>query len=242
MANLYIYHLFSAAVHSDIPLSASDVEFFYRIAPRSAWANYDCFMTDTTYIGVSKAVILNQHQYHDLLKEHQLDLAMAVVNIVKKNPSVLIDRQACISKMLWYIGYGDKPFQATATLGYDSVTKEFTSIAGENKSLLPEIIRSAIQKYVRWTEKQSNFWFFWRPALLLYLGLFCVLFRLTVQRDNGLLLMLCLPLTMTFVLALSIPFPAYRYAYPATLLMSLLCTIAFSSAKSKLPRSKHKCL
>lgn len=240
-SNFYIYHLFSAAVHSGIQLQKSDEEFFYRIAPRTAWANYDCFMTDTTFIGVSKSMTLNQHQYHELLKEHQLDLALAVTNIIKRNPSVLIDRQVCITKILWSIGYGEKPFQGTATLGYDNVTDDFKLIAGENKSLVSEGIRAAIQKYVWWTEKQSNFWFFWKPALVFYLGLFCVLFRLTVQRDNGLLLMLSLPLTIIFVLALVIPFPAYRYAYPATLLMSLLCTLAFSSAKSYLPSSKHQC-
>ena len=226
-ANWPIYHLFSAAVHSGIQLQKSEEELFFRIAPRNAWANYDCFMTDTTFIGVSKERIMSDPQQYAFLKEHQLDLALAVVSIIKSNPSVLLDRQACITKILWYVGYGTKPFQTTATLGYDSVTKEFTSLAGDNKSLLPKKIRSSIRKYVSRTENRSNFWFFWKPALLLYSGLFCVLFRLTVQRDDGILLMLCLPLTLIFVLALVIPFPAYRYVYPATLLMTLLCTLAF---------------
>ena len=242
MANLYIYHLFSAAVHSDIPLRASDVEFFYRIAPRSDWANYDCYMTDTTFIGVSKGMLLTQNEYAKFLKEHQLDLAMAVLRIIKDHPSILIDRQICVSKMLWYVGYGQKPFQATTTLGYDNVTDEFKSISGENKTLLPAKIRAGIQRYLSLSEARPNFWFFWRPALIFYLGLFCVLFRLTVQRDSGLLLMLCLPLSLTFVMAVVIPFPAYRYQYPATLLMSLLCTLAFTSTHNQITRNKNSCL
>lgn len=236
-ANLYIYHLFSAAVHGGIPLSASDEEFFYRIAPRHAWANYDCYMADTTFIGVSKEVLLTPDEYRVFLKEHQPDLAMAVLRIIRDNPSILIDRQMCISKMLWYVGFGQKPFQATTTLGYENVDRGFMSIVGENKTLFPAItIREAIQNYLWWTETQHNFWFFWKPALIFYLGLFCVLFRLTVQRDSGLLFVLFLSLALTFVMFLLIPFPAYRYQYPTTLLMSLLCTLPFISTKNQLVR------
>ena len=236
-SNFYIYHIFSAAVHSGISLGVPDEGLFYRIAPRSAWAKYDCHMVDTTLTSVSKEILLSKDEYKMFLKNHQLDLARAVLMIIINNPSILIDRQICISKFLWYVGYKQKSFQTTATLGYDSVTNEFKSIAGNNKSLLPEKMRVEVQKYLLWTETPRNFWFFWKPALIYYLGLFCVLFRLTVQRDSGLLLMLCLPLLLTLVLALVIPFPAYRYQYPATLLMSLLCSLAFSSANKKLPNS-----
>ena len=231
MANFYIYHLFSAAVHSGINLRTSDEEFFYRIAPRSAWANYDCYMSDTTFIGVSKGILLTQNEYAKFLKKHQLDLAAATFRIVKDNPSILIDRQLCISKMLWYVGYGQKPFQATTALGYDNVTNEFKSIVGENRTLLPAGIRAGIQRYFFVTEASPNFWFFWKPALILYIGLFCILFSSTVKRDSGLMLLLCLPLSLTIVMALVIPFPAYRYQYPATLIMFLLTTLAFAPAK-----------
>ena len=232
LANIYIYHLFSAAVHSGIPLRPSDEEFFYRIAPRSAWANYDCYMVDTTFIGVSTGNFLTKNEYAMLLKEHQIDMALAAFRIIKDNPSILIDRQICISEMLWYVGYGQRPFQTTTTLGYDNVTNEFKSIAGENRTLLPAEIRTTVQNYLWWTETQPNFWLFWKPALIFYFGLFCALFRLTAQRDSGLLLMLCLPLSLTFIMALVIPFPAYRYQYPATLLMSLLCTLAFTTVNN----------
>ncbi len=237
MSAFYTYHLFSAAVHSGIPLRASDEEIFYRIAPRSAWANYDCFMTDTTTTSVSNGLLLSKSEYATYLYEHQRDMAAAVIRIVKDNPSILINRQICITKILWYVGYGKKPFEAPTTMGYDVPISEFVSIAGENRSLLPESIRESLQQYKGWSEESPNFWFFWKPALLCYIGLFCVLFRLTVQRDSGLLLMLSLSLSLTAVLALVIPFPAYRYAYPATLLMTLLCTIAFSRANYRLVKS-----
>lgn len=230
-ANFYIYHLFSAAVNSGIPLKNTDTAFFYQIAPRSAWAKYDCSMTDPTFISISKGMLLSQEEYHILLKEHQLDLVAAIYRIIKSNPSILIDRQIGISKMLWYVGYGQKAFQATAALGYENVTEEFKSIAGDNRTLLPIKMRIAIQKYIQWSESKPNFWFFWKPALIFYIGLFSVLFYLTIRRDSGLLLLLCLPLALTFVMLVVIPFPAYRYQFPALLLMSLLLTLAFSSVK-----------
>lgn len=230
MSGFYTYHIFSAAVHSGIPLRASDEELFYRIAPRSAWANYDCFMTDTTTTSVSNGLLLSKSEYATYLYEHQGDMAAAVIRIIKDNPRILLNRQSCITKMLWYVGYGEKPFEAPTTMGYDAPISEYITIAGENKSLLPEGIRVSLQEYKGRSEDAQNFWLFWKPALLCYLGLFCVLFRLTVQRDSGLLLMLSVPLVLTVVLAVVIPFPAYRYAYPATLLMTLLCTLAFSRA------------
>ena len=227
--NFYIYHLFAAAVHSNVPLDKSDEELFLEIAPRSAWAQYDCFMTDTTFINVSNGLLLNQKDYSNFLRYHQLDLAAAVWNIVRQNPSVLVDRQICISKILWQIGYGQKPFQATATLGYDTVTKGFIDVAGENRSLMPDVIRANIQKYVTWSESYTNFWFFWKPALAFLMGLFCVLVRFTVKRDTGLLILTAIPLSLILVMAVVIPFPAYRYIYPAALLMMLLCAFAFST-------------
>lgn len=227
-ANLYIYQLFSAAVHLGVPLKPSDTALFYRIAPRSAWTNYDCFMVDTTRNSVLKEKILTHEEFAIFLAKHQMDLAAAVYRIVRDNPSILIDQQVCITKMLWYVGYNQKPFLALPTIGYDSVKPEFKLIAGENKSLLQDKIRLAIERYFTWAESKKNFWVFWKPALIIYLGMFILSFHLTVRRDTGLLLVFLIPLSLTIVLALVIPFPAYRYQYPSVLLMSLLCTLAFA--------------
>ena len=225
--NFYIYHLFSAAQNSGILLDSKDEKLFFQIAPRNSWKNYSCEMSDTTFTSVSDGMLMTQTEYTNFLKDHQLDLALSVINIIRKNPEVLMERQLCITKMLWYIGYGQKPFQTTATLGYDNVTKEFKNYAGENRSLLYKPVRSAIQRYVLWTESYANFWLFWKPALLLYIGLFCVLIRLASRREAGLSFALALPLLLIAVLLIVIPFPAYRYAYPATLIMTLLGTVSF---------------
>jgi len=70
-------------------------------------------------------------------------LALAVVRIVLKHPA-LLQRQACITDMLWHIGLGQRPFQVTATLGYDNVDERFIQLAGESRSLLPDL-RQAFQ-------------------------------------------------------------------------------------------------
>ena len=71
-ANYYIYQLFSAAVNSGIPIHPADEELFYRIAPRSAWTNYSCFMVDTTLSNVLKERLLTGNEFPLFLAEHQL--------------------------------------------------------------------------------------------------------------------------------------------------------------------------
>lgn len=231
-ANFYIYHIFSAAQNSNFAIDKKDEELFFRIAPRNSWKNYNCEMVDTTFSSVSEGMLLTQSEYIHFHKIHQLDLALSIINIIRKNPEILIDRQLCITNMLWYIGYGQKPFETTATLGYDNVTEGFKKYAGVNRSLINLPVRNAIQRYVLWTESYSNFWLFWRPALFLYIGLFCVLIRLSSQRETGLSFAVALPLLLVAALFLAIPFPAYRYAYPAILLLTLLSTVAFSGVKA----------
>ena len=216
-------------MNSNISLEKSDEELFLQIAPRSAWAKYNCFALNSTFNSVSKNLLLNQKEYLAFSTRHQLDLAKAALNIVRKNPLILLDRQVCISKILWQIEYGQIAFQATAILGHDNVRKEFDAIAGESRSLLPDLVGVNIQKYVTWSENHTIFWFFWKPALPLLIGLFCVFVRLTVKRDIGLLVVTVIPLSLILVMTIIIPFPEYRYVYPAVLFMMLLCSFAFAN-------------
>ena len=236
----YIYHLFGAAVSSGIPLAATDEAPFIHIAPRNAWTDYNCSMIDTTYISVSKHILLTQREYNIYLSDNQLEMAKAIFRIIRDNPSILFDRQTCVSKILWYIGFGQRPFQTTATLGYDNVADDFKVIAGKNRTLLPEQVRLVIHQYKTWSEAKENFWIFWKPALIFYLALFVILIRFTVRRDIGIFLALSIPLTLTLVLALTIPFPAYRYQYPSVLLMAILCTLAFSHVTIRRPTRHFK--
>ena len=111
--------------------------------------------------------------------------------------------------MLWHIGIGQSPFQVTATLGYDNVDERFIQLAGESRSLLPDM-RQAFLAYNLWTEGEGQFWVFWKPALPLFIGFFIVGFYLVRTRDRGVLLVALLPLLSVLLLLLVIPFPAYR--------------------------------
>jgi hypothetical protein len=95
-------------------------------------------------------------------------LALAVVLIVLKHPA-LLQRQACITDMLWHIGIGQRPYQVTAALGYDNVDERFIQLAGESRSLLPDL-RQAFQAYNLWTEGEGQFWVFWKPAPPLFMA------------------------------------------------------------------------
>ncbi|MGE8638148.1 MAG: hypothetical protein ACN6PR_05890 [Achromobacter sp.] len=226
-ANVYIYHLFSASVFSGLPLAAEDTALFYKLAPREAWAAYDCQMTDTTQTSVSQHILLDKKAYLTFLWDHQLDLARALRNILWTHPGILWNRQTCITRMLWHTAVGERPFQTTATLGYDNPDRNFVILAGPNLSPLPALAQ-AIQQYKHETETAGWFWLFWKPALPLIMGTFIVLAFVARTRDAGVLAAAALPIASILLLLVVIPFPAYRYAYPAVLMMMLFSTLAFA--------------
>ena len=110
-------------------------------------------------------------------------LVLVVVRIVLKHPA-LLRRRACITDMLWHIGLGRPPFQVTSALGYDNVDERFIQLAGESRSLLPDL-GQAFQAYNSWTEGEGQFWVFWKPALPLFIGFFIVGFYLVRTHDRG---------------------------------------------------------
>ncbi|WP_447918136.1 hypothetical protein [Achromobacter aegrifaciens] len=236
--NLYIYHLFSAAMANGITVPQEDAQPFFAIIPQEKWKDYSCYMTDTTMASLGRNIELSQEEYIAHLQAHQTAMARTVLRIVREHPGLLIDRQVCITKVLWKISVGQRPFQATAMLGYDIVDKRFPPLAGESRTLWPSL-RQFIQRYEQWTESPDRFWFFWKPALPLILGLFIVGLYLARARDIGVMLVTLLPLLSIAQLLLVIPFPAYRYAYPSVLILMLLSVLAFSRAAPATAPSRH---
>ncbi|MGE8638149.1 MAG: hypothetical protein ACN6PR_05895 [Achromobacter sp.] len=225
--NLYIYHLFSAAMANGIPVPEEEAQPFFAIIPQEKWTQYSCYMTDTTMASLGRNIRFTQQEYNAHLQAHQPAMAKTVLRIVRDHPGLLLDRQMCITKVLWQISVGERPFQATTMLGYDIVDKRFPPLAGESRTLWPAL-RQHIQDYLRWTEDPDRFWFFWKPALPLFIGLFIVGLHLSRKRDIGVMTVAFLPLISLAQLLLVIPFPAYRYAYPSVLILMLLSVLVFS--------------
>lgn len=238
--NLYIYHLFSAAIANDVAISEDEARPFFAIIPKEKWRSYSCYMTDTTMTSLGKNIRFTQDEYIAHLKAHQLAMGRTILRLIRDNPELLFDRQTCITKMLWQIGVGERPIQVTAMLGYDIVDKRFPLIAGESHTTWPSL-RKHIRDYMIWTENPDHFWFFWKPALPLAFGLFIVGLYLARTRDVGVMVVALLPLLSVAQLLLVIPFPAYRYAYPAVLVLMLLSGLVFcrpapSSTRAVVPR------
>jgi hypothetical protein len=227
-ANFYIIHLFAAAVHSDVPIPKQDEQLFYNIAPKTAWQEYDCSYVDKTQIALAESGLLAGSDMHSYLMNHQVDMALAVLELILRNPGILLVRQACVTRILWHIGYHSFPFQVNATIGFDSVPDRFLAAVGENRSLIGTLGRQRIAEYVAWTEAWTQLWLFWKPFLFLGIGVFVVLVYSVVNNKSDVLLMAMLPMALTFTLAIFIAFPAYRYQYPATLIFMLLTLLAFA--------------
>ena len=226
--NFYIIHLFAAAVNSDIRMTEQDTQPFYELAPKSAWKEYDCSYVDKTQLALMNSYLIPDNTVPAYWSAHQVEMAIIVLKLMLFNPSVLLERQACVSRILWHIGYHSYPFQVNATLGYDSVPENFLTAAGANHSLIGEPIRKHLINYIVWTESWTRMWLFWKPFLFLGFGLFSVLLYAIVQGRNEVLLVAALPLSLTVTLAAFIAFPAFRYQYPATLIFMMLFLLAFA--------------
>jgi hypothetical protein len=227
-ANSYLFHVFSAAVASGVDVPPEDAALFFAIAPREAWAKYDCRMVDPTLESVHGATLQHPAVYVRHLRENQLAMAGAVGRIMLAHPSLILERQACITSMLWHIGVGQRPLQTTTKPGYDQVDPRFPRLAGESRSLWPGA-RKVIEAYHTFSDSDRWFWLFWRPALPLLVATFAIGMYLLRTRDTGVLVAgLLAVLTMLFLLVL-IPFPAYRYAYPAVLLSWILFPLCLAT-------------
>jgi hypothetical protein len=191
-------------------------------------------MTDPTFIAVAGAILLQPMDYAQYLQKYQVAMAKAALRIVWNYPRLLLDRQICITDMLWHINMGVRPFQTTATLGYDSVDDRFLKLVGTSRSQVPGFA-SAFRRYQKWTERSDWFWLFWKPALPLLVANFVVGMYLVRTKDHGVFLCALLPLLSMLLLMLVIPFPAYRYAYPSVLMMLIFGSLAFSRS-----RESHK--
>ena len=227
-ANFYIIHLFAAATNADIPLNEQDTRPFYKLAPKSAWQEYDCSYVDKTQLALMNSYLIPADTISAYWSEHQVEMATIVLKLMLFNPSVLFERQACVTRMLWHIGYHGYPFQVNATLGYDSVPDNFLAAVGGNHSLIGEPIRKLLINYVIWSESWTQMWLFWKPFLFLGFGLFSVLLYTIAQGRSDVLLVAALPLSLTVTLAVFIVFPAFRYQYPATLIFMILFLLAFA--------------
>ena len=227
-ADIYLNHLFGAAVQAGVEIAPEDAALFYKMAPPAAWKAYDCIHTDSIQIALGKGGEYQPGFTPVWSEAEQPERARVILKLLIRHPEVLVARQACITRLLWYIGYQTVPLQATATLGYVSVSPGFVDIAGGNRSLLGETWRGLVGRYVAWSQEPQVFWIFWKPFLYCCLGLFVVLVYPLAHRKTDVLVVGLLPLLLTLTLAVAIPFPAYRYQFPATLLFVLLFFLAFA--------------
>jgi len=226
-ANLYIFHLFNAVIASGVDVPAEQARYFHDLMPKERWHDYTCRMTDGIVATISQNLKLKQNEYDELLVEHQLDMAKIVLRLALENPGVALARQACITELLWKIGLGERPFEATATLGYDNVDSRFLVLAGENRTKFRNL-REAFNRYHLWSERSDYFWLFWKPALSFIIGLFITGLYIFITRDIGVAFVLLVAILSVGLLFFVIPFPAYRYAYPAVFLMQLLSVLIFA--------------
>lgn len=224
----YILHLFSAAIHSNVPIPPEDAEVFFKLAPPEAWKKYDCAVHDKTQDTINQMGMMNNAARLSYFKEHQAQMIRIVTGLGLKYPAFWLERQTCATRILWYIGFKLSLFQVNTTIGYDSVPANFIEIAGPNLSLIGKGFRNMIIDYVSWSEAWNRAWLFWKPFLFTCFGFFSVILYSIVQSKRDVLVVIILPVMLIVSLGLLISFPAFRYPYPATLIFTLFFLFSFA--------------
>ncbi|MDW8234977.1 MAG: hypothetical protein RMJ54_19570, partial [Roseiflexaceae bacterium] len=151
-------------------------------ADRSAWHRaYSCYhLSELLYDGLFNGVYFDAHV--SAFDGVWLRLAMS-------NPTTLIRHQACLTSLIWRVTqpvdgrfYTYPPTTPEYIQYFREVGEKFARWRGLDPaitksympaSLLPEV-RAALIPWLQTIERPEWIWLTWRPALYLYLSLFCV--------------------------------------------------------------------
>jgi hypothetical protein len=127
---------------------------------------------------------------------------------VPRNWRVLAEHQACVSSMVWRIL---QPADGYLYLFNFDMERNTFGLVQEPK--LPAV-REELVRFQKSSARPKRLWWVWRPALYLYLGLFCALVAAARQRSPWVLLCI-LPVMLHSAILMGVNLAQdFRYQYP----------------------------
>jgi hypothetical protein len=173
----------------------------------------------------------------DGLKRHQQALPALLLELTLRNPQPVLKHALCASSMIWKLSQGRDFIYGPAIIvrneTEDIGTIHPSPVSPKPEPVLPELGKRLLRFLARSIEPELA-WFFWRPALPLYLALLACAVRCLRQRSWRATAVLMPILMHSFVLALLIPSPDVRYQYPV-ILVGQMFTLAWLLARRATP-------
>ncbi|HYO58515.1 hypothetical protein [Archangium sp.] len=190
--------------------------------------NYLCFTNVTT--------VFDGRFDMDAVRRYKDALPGLLIELTRRNYRPTLNHATCASSMLWKLSQGRDHLNGPAI--WRRPTGELATIYESPVSpkpapVLPDLSKRMLDLAAK-TMEPDLAWFFWRPALPLYLALLACAVMCLRQRSWHPTAVLMPILLHTLALALLIPSPDVRYQYPVILVGQM-----FALAWLLLPRQQE---
>ncbi|MEW6253080.1 MAG: DUF6020 family protein, partial [Planctomycetota bacterium] len=214
-----VLHHTAAHVHADTPLLDSERALLDALRPCGEWP-YDPYCVNW--------LVYDERLRSDRLSQRRHEVAALAWKLDRRRPLVALRHLWNSSKLVWRIAHPQDSW-ISLSLGYFDGTRvvtvtdmpaaaEFGLVADPQ---LPALGRR-LAGWISASQHPDNLWFWWRPALYLYVAVAGALIAAARARDARYVLVIA-PLVMnSLMIAVLAPAQDFRYQYPAYVVGLLL--------------------
>lgn len=213
---LRLLHYFAAYTNSGVPLNNEAISVLRRFWPSKDPLPYDCYNLDTTAKNVSQDAIVDDLN----------DLEHVLFGLVQANPGVAIKHLLCANSIVWEISQPEEGYFFAYELNLYMNNEYYEFKPGQFRieihSLLPNL-----QSFYVYVLETTKTWLIWRPALYLYLSIFCATIFTRRRRSWKYFLFLTPIISHSIILFFINATQEVRYQYPVYLVSLLSLVLIF---------------
>jgi hypothetical protein len=205
-----------AMVKSDVPLSDEERTLLNSIQPIESWkSSYNCYSLN--------ALFWNTEVDQQFFNSHVGEFLALWKRLVISYPGILAQHQLCVSSMIWRIS---EPTDGYLSTYYPNIISNNLGLS--TQSLLPWL-EDFITQQANQAAHPDTIWWVWRPALYLYISIFCVCVAAFRVKHRTMLIILFPVLVNSLVIAATSGVQDFRYQYPAYMTGLLLPALLFAN-------------
>ncbi|MCS6841214.1 MAG: DUF6020 family protein [Roseiflexus sp.] len=230
---MQIHQLGAFVVHSE-HLDDSDRALLEQLLPLDQWRNYySCY-------GPSPLLYSDPWRAGEVFNARVREFTALWRRLALRDPATLVRHQACLTTLIWRVTQPDDGY--LDTWNSELIWKGGRDLGLAPASVFPEV-RDEVMRQLRLLERPEVIWLVWRPALHLYLTLFCVA-AASVRRRSWRMAALALPVAaQSSVWMLLLTVQNFRFQYPVYVISVLalgLLALPASEIRERLQEVQKK--
>jgi hypothetical protein len=209
-------HQIGAVVNAGVPLTEEQQTFLSQIEPLDYWkTRYDCYSLNT--------LVYNDKVNYGFIADHSDQLAQVWWQLVTRYPGVMLQHFSCVTAMVWEVNQPTGRYYSTA---WPYVSENDLGLRMESKW---PAMQTFLTDLFNNSEKPENVTLFWRPALYLYISLFCIFVTAVRLRRADIFLVAMPAVSNSIALLALITVQDFRFQYGVYVLAFLSVGLTFSS-------------